>query len=67
MEGDVITLSDLYTFDYGAGIDADGRFLRPGPAHRASARRSRSTSASSASSLPAEMFGETDLFLAGRR
>jgi pilus assembly protein CpaF len=26
MEGDVITLSDLYTFDYGAGVDVDGRF-----------------------------------------
>jgi len=26
MEGDVITLSDLYTFDYAAGLDADGRF-----------------------------------------
>ncbi len=47
MEGDVITLSDLYAFDYSAGIDADGRFLRPGPAHRASGRRSRSTSPSS--------------------
>jgi pilus assembly protein CpaF len=27
MEGDVITLTDLYMFDYGAGIDASGRFL----------------------------------------
>jgi pilus assembly protein CpaF len=27
MEGDVVTLQDLYRFDYGAGIDADGRFL----------------------------------------
>jgi pilus assembly protein CpaF len=27
MEGDVITLTDLYTFDYGAGMDEDGRFL----------------------------------------
>jgi pilus assembly protein CpaF len=26
MEGDVITLSDLYTFDYSAGVDVDGRF-----------------------------------------
>jgi pilus assembly protein CpaF len=26
MEGDVITLSDLYTFDYAAGLDVDGRF-----------------------------------------
>jgi pilus assembly protein CpaF len=27
MESDVITLQDLYTFDYGAGRDANGRFL----------------------------------------
>jgi pilus assembly protein CpaF len=27
MEGDVITLQDLFKFDYGAGIDATGRFL----------------------------------------
>jgi pilus assembly protein CpaF len=27
MEGDVITLTDLYAFDYGAGIDETGRFL----------------------------------------
>jgi pilus assembly protein CpaF len=27
MEGDVIVLQDLYMFDYGMGIDEDGRFL----------------------------------------
>ncbi len=27
MEGDVIVLQDLYLYDYGMGIDADGRFL----------------------------------------
>lgn len=27
MEGDIITLTDLYTFDYSAGIDPSGRFL----------------------------------------
>src|SRR6185436_19437733 len=27
MEGDIITLTDLYTFDYAAGIGEDGRFL----------------------------------------
>ena len=27
MEGDVITLQDLFRFDYRAGIDDDGRFL----------------------------------------
>jgi pilus assembly protein CpaF len=26
MEGDVVTLTDLYTFDYAAGIDENGRF-----------------------------------------
>jgi pilus assembly protein CpaF len=26
MEGDVITLQDLFTFDFHAGVDADGRF-----------------------------------------
>ncbi len=25
MEGDIITLSDIYAFDYAAGVDADGR------------------------------------------
>ncbi|MHB1089753.1 MAG: CpaF family protein, partial [Ilumatobacteraceae bacterium] len=27
MEGDIITLSDLYTFDYQSGVDANGRIL----------------------------------------
>lgn len=27
MEGETITLSDLYTFDYQSGVDGDGRFL----------------------------------------
>jgi pilus assembly protein CpaF len=27
MEGDVIVLQDLYLFDYGMGLDPDGRFL----------------------------------------
>jgi pilus assembly protein CpaF len=27
MEGEVITLSDLFVFDFSAGIDADGRFI----------------------------------------
>lgn len=27
MEGDVIVLQDLYLFDYGMGVDANGRFL----------------------------------------
>ncbi len=32
MEGDIVTLQDAFTFDYSAGIDANGRFLgRPMP------------------------------------
>lgn len=32
MEGDVVTLQDAFVFDFGAGIDANGRFLgRPIP------------------------------------
>jgi pilus assembly protein CpaF len=27
MEGDIITLQDLFLFDYSAGIDSDGKFL----------------------------------------
>jgi pilus assembly protein CpaF len=27
MEGDVITMQDLFTFDYGMGFDAEGRNL----------------------------------------
>jgi pilus assembly protein CpaF len=27
MEGQIVTLQDIFTFDYSAGIDADGRFL----------------------------------------
>ena len=26
MEGDVITLQDIFLFDYGMGVDEDGRF-----------------------------------------
>jgi pilus assembly protein CpaF len=32
MEGDIVTLQDAFTFDYSAGMDANGRFLgRPMP------------------------------------
>jgi pilus assembly protein CpaF len=27
MEGDIITLQDVFLFDYSAGIDEEGRFL----------------------------------------
>ena len=66
MEGDVVTLSDLYAFDYSAGIGPDGRFL--GRARPTGIRPSFSEHlAELGIALPAEMFGETDLFLAGRR
>jgi len=57
MEGEVITLSDLYTFDYSAGrIQPTG--IRPSFSEHLSAL---------GCTLPAELFGETDLFIAGRR
>jgi pilus assembly protein CpaF len=32
MEGDIVTLQDAFTFDYSAGLDAEGKFLgRPTP------------------------------------
>jgi pilus assembly protein CpaF len=32
MEGDIVTLQDAFTFDYSAGLDANGKFLgRPAP------------------------------------
>ena len=34
MEGDVITLQDIFLFDYGMGVDEDGRFQRPPQGHR---------------------------------
>ena len=27
MEGDIITMQDIFLFDYGMGIDENGRFL----------------------------------------
>ncbi len=27
MEGDIITLQDLMLFDYGMGVDADGKYI----------------------------------------
>ena len=66
MEGDVITLSDIYAFDYAAGIGADGRSR--GVVRPTGIRPSFSEHlADLGLSLPAEMFGETDLFAAARR
>ena len=66
MEGEIITLSDLYAFDHGAGIDGNGRFL--GRVRPTGIRPSFSEHLGELGiELPAEMFGETDLFLAGRQ
>ena len=34
MEGDIVTLQDAFTFDYSAGLDANGRFLGRPTIHR---------------------------------
>jgi pilus assembly protein CpaF len=66
MEGDVVTLSDLYSFDYAAGVGPDGRFR--GRVRPTGIRPSFSEHLTELGiSLPADMFGETDLFLSGRR
>jgi pilus assembly protein CpaF len=60
MEGDVVTLQDLYRFDYSAGLDAEGRFrgrciptgLRP---------RFSDRLADVGISLPPSLFGGFDL------
>ena len=47
MEGDVITLQDIFLFDHSAGFDDEGRVPRLAEGHRAAARsssrRSRTT------------------------
>ena len=50
MEGDIITLQDLFTFDYGAGFDDAGRSL--GSLRSRACGRSSSTSSSSTASSP---------------
>jgi pilus assembly protein CpaF len=60
MEGDTITLQDVFLFDYSAGVDESGRFLgslqptgiRPSFAQRL---------ADQGIPLPASLFGEVDL------
>jgi pilus assembly protein CpaF len=57
MEGEVITLSDLYTFDHTVGrVRPTG--IRPSFSEHLGEL---------GIALPAEIFGETDLFLAGRQ
>lgn len=65
MEGDVVTLQDIFLFDYSAGIDEDGRF-------RATAKPTgiRPKFADQLDDigigLPANVFGAPDLGLGGR-
>jgi len=65
MEGEIITLTDLYTFDYAAGLGTDGRFLgRAVPtglrAHFAEELHQLGIE------LPASLFGVPDFALADR-
>ena len=52
MESDVITLQDIFTFDYGAGRDENGRFLRQPRADRYPPEVHRTTWPTSVSSCP---------------
>ena len=55
MEGDIITLQDVYAFDYDAGMDEDGRFLgtlRPTGIRPSVSRRVKDQGID----LPAELF-----------
>jgi pilus assembly protein CpaF len=66
MEGDVITLTDLYTFDYAAGIDEEGRFLGttvPTGLRAHFAERLREVGIE----VPARLFGIPDPQTIGRR
>ena len=66
MESEVITLSELYAFDYAAGIGPDGKFL--GGAKPTGVRPQFSDHlAEMGINLPADIFGDTDLFRASRR
>ena len=66
MEGDVITLTDLYTFDYAAGIDEEGHFLGttvPTGLRAHFAERLREVGIE----VPARLFGIPDPQTIGRR
>jgi pilus assembly protein CpaF len=61
MEGDVITLQELYAFDFGAGVGEDGRFLgscRPTGLRPAFSERL----ADHGIVLPGSIFGSVDVF-----
>ena len=56
MEGDVITLQDLFTFDYAAGRDENGRFRGQPGQHRPAPEVHRRTSPTRASTCPSTLF-----------
>jgi pilus assembly protein CpaF len=66
MEGQTVTLSDIFAFDYSAGFDASGRHLgtikptglRPKFAERL---------ADAGITLPSDLFGSIESFLPGKR
>jgi pilus assembly protein CpaF len=61
MEGEVITLQDVFLFDYSAGVDDDGRFR--GVAQPTGIRpRFTDHLADLGMPVPAELFGSPDLF-----
>jgi pilus assembly protein CpaF len=61
MEGEVITLQDVFLFDYSAGIDDDGRFR--GVAQPTGIRpRFSDHLADLGIPIPTELFGSPDLF-----
>ncbi len=66
MEGDVVTLQDIFAFDYGAGLDEKGRFkgtcVPTGIRPQFSARLKEL-----GIDLPADIFGTPDLSLVGRK
>ena len=51
MEGDVITLQDIFLFDFGMGVDEHGRFLGHLEGHRHPAEVRREALADRASAL----------------
>jgi pilus assembly protein CpaF len=65
MEGDVITLQELYAFDFGAGVGDDGRFL--GTCRPTGLRPSFSEHlADLGIVLPGSIFGSVDVFAESR-
>ncbi len=66
MEGDVVTLQDIFTFDYDAGIGPDGRFL--GSVEPTGIRPQFTDRLHDVGiELPADVFGRPDLELVAKR